>query len=222
MQRTIKIAVIGDFNFTYNTHHAINFAIDHTIHFLGIDCDYYWLKPEEFTSKKMTQLNQYDAFWVSSGPYKDESFIDKAITKLMQLKLPVLVTGDAYSNFFRALSTSFHLNPNEDKIISDNLIQGSVFDRIEVTPLSDQLKKLYENHSTTELSSSRYSLYPNYIDYLEDSTLDIEAINQFGDPEIVSLQNKNYFVACGFCPQISSMRDHPHPLVYTFVKAAML
>lgn len=222
MQKTIKIAVIGDFNFTYNTHHAINFAIDHAIHFLEINCDYYWLKPEEFIGKRASQLNEFDAFWVSPGPFKDESFIDKTITQLMQLKLPVLVTGDAYANFFKALSTSFYLNPNGVKIISDNLIQGKIFDRIEVIPLSKELKKLYENHSTTELSSSRYSLYPNYLDYLEDSTVDIEAVNQFGDPEIVSLQNKDYFVACGFCPQVSSMREHPHPLVYTFVKAAML
>jgi CTP synthase (UTP-ammonia lyase) len=29
-----------------------------------------------------------------------------------------------------------------------------------------------------------------------------------------------FFVGCGFCPQISSTREIPHPMIYTFIKAA--
>jgi len=51
--------------------------------------------------------------------------------------------------------------------------------------------------------------------------IEIEATNQFDDPEIVSLKNHPFFVACSFCPQISSTRDLPHPLIYTFLKMAL-
>jgi CTP synthase (UTP-ammonia lyase) len=79
---------------------------------------------------------------------------------------------------------------------------------------------LYDNFSTIELTSSRFSLYPQLIEQLKSKYIDIEAINQFEDPEIVSLVNHDFFVACAFCPQISSTRDIPHPLIYTFLKAA--
>jgi CTP synthase (UTP-ammonia lyase) len=51
--------------------------------------------------------------------------------------------------------------------------------------------------------------------------IDVEAYNQFEEPEIISLKNHDFFVACANCPQISSTRELPHPLIYTFIKAAM-
>jgi CTP synthase (UTP-ammonia lyase) len=57
------------------------------------------------------------------------------------------------------------------------------------------------------------------ISALTDFLIDIEGFNQFEEPEIISLKNHDFFVACGFCPQISSTRELPHPLVYTFIKA---
>jgi CTP synthase (UTP-ammonia lyase) len=46
---SIKIAIIGDYNFTFNTHHAVNLAIDHASHFLEIEID----NKLNYTSMKM-------------------------------------------------------------------------------------------------------------------------------------------------------------------------
>jgi CTP synthase (UTP-ammonia lyase) len=59
------------------------------------------------------------------------------------------------------------------------------------------------------------------LEQLKGRFIDIEAVNQFEDPEIVSMVGHDFFVACSFCPQISSTRDIPHPLIYTFLKAAL-
>jgi CTP synthase (UTP-ammonia lyase) len=112
------------------------------------------------------------------------------------------------------------LNPNGEKLISDNLVHGNQFDRVLVSPKSATFQKLYENFSTTELTSSRFSLYPQLLQALEGTFLDVEALNQFEEPEIVSLKNYPFFVICAFCPQISSTRDLPHPIIYTFLKIA--
>jgi CTP synthase (UTP-ammonia lyase) len=82
--------------------------------------------------------------------------------------------------------------------------------------------QLYDNFSTIELSSSRYSLYPQLISQLITEIIDIEAWNQFEEPEIIRLKNHTYFMACGFCPQISSTREIPHPIIFTFLKNALL
>lgn len=218
----MRIAIIGDYNFTYNTHHATNLAIDHASQFLEIECNYYWIKINEFVQLKQQQQLEYDAYWIGPGPYKNQFYLLKIIEQLIQFKAPVLLTGESYYQLFETLIQLNNLNKSSEKLISDNLIAGSVFEKVEIVPQSDALKKLYENHSITELSSSRYSLYPKLIEQLSESVIDIEALNQFEDPEIISLKNNNFFLACAFCPQISSTREIPHPLIYTFLKAGLV
>ncbi|HRO75869.1 MAG TPA: hypothetical protein PLP27_06965 [Crocinitomicaceae bacterium] len=222
MNKKIKIAVIGDFNYTYNTHHATNLAIGHASDFLEIDCDFYWIKALQFSELKQVELKKYDAFWVSPGPYKDNSSVDVVIQELINQQKPVLITGEAFANFIEVIASVHQMNPLEMKIISENLVKNNHFERIEIVPNSFQLREIYKRHSRTELTANRYSLYPKFLNKLNDSVLDIEAYNQFNDPEIVSLKNKNFFVASACCPQISSMRDIPHPLIYTFLKATFL
>jgi len=61
-------------------------------------------------------------------------------------------------------------------------------------------------------------MYPQLIHNLTQEIIDIDAYNQFEEPEIYSLKNHDFFVACGFYPQISSTRELPHPIIYTFIK----
>ena len=72
----------------------------------------------------------------------------------------------------------------------------------------------------TELTATRYSLYPKLLNDLSGDWIDIEASNQFDDPEVFSLKGYSFFVACAFYPQVSSTRDIPHPIIYTFLKSA--
>ncbi|MDG2441496.1 MAG: hypothetical protein P8M19_07500, partial [Crocinitomicaceae bacterium] len=117
-----------------------------------------------------------------------------------------------------ALINTYQLNKANEKLISDNLVEGQEFEKIMISPHSKAIIQLYEHHSKVELTSSRYSLYPKLINSLQDDIVDIEAYNQFEDPEIISLKNHSFFVSCSFCPQISSTRDLPHPMIYTFMK----
>jgi CTP synthase (UTP-ammonia lyase) len=114
----------------------------------------------------------------------------------------------------------YQLNGRNEKLISENLVEGEQFEKLIISPHSQAFIKLYENYSNTELTSSRYSLYPQLINALQNDIIDVEAYNHFEDPEIISLKNMLFFVGCGFCPQISSTREIPHPMIYTFIKAA--
>ncbi len=221
MSHVLKIAIIGDFNFTYNAHHATNLALDHAGRFLEIEVNYYWIKLAEATQFKSNQLLEYDGIWISPGPFKNIFFLSGIIDQVLQSKLPTFITGEGFKSLIEVLINRFNLNPNGEKLISDNLVEGEQFERVEIVPNSEALIKIYENHSPVELTSSRYSLYPQLIHYLLDELIDIEGYNQFEEAEIVSLKKYLFFVACGFCPQISSTREIPHPLVYTFIKACV-
>ncbi|MFT5777770.1 MAG: CTP synthase (UTP-ammonia lyase) [Crocinitomicaceae bacterium] len=221
MQQNLKIAIIGDYNFTYNSHHATNLAIDHASNFLEIDVSYYWVKLSEVLKFRSQQFNQYDGFWIAPGPIKNEFFLHGIIKDILGKQIPTLITGEGYRTFLDALINTYQLNQANEKLVSDNLVEGQQFEKIMVTPHSKPFIQLYENHSKVELTSSRYSLYPKLINSLQDDIIDIEAYNQFEDPEIISLKNHPFFVSCSFCPQISSTREIPHPMIYTFMKTCL-
>jgi CTP synthase (UTP-ammonia lyase) len=222
MSETLKIAIIGDYNFSYNSHQATNLAIDHASRFLEVDINYYWVKVNEAAQFKPQNFEQYDGIWIAPGPFNNIFFLNGIIRTLISLKIPVLLTGESLRSFIDVLINSNQLNSQGEKLISENLVDGNHFERIQIVPYSKEFIQLYENHNTTELTSSRYSLYPQLIESLTADLIDIEAYNQFDDPEVISIKNHVFFVACGYCPQISSTREIPHPVIYTFMKAVML
>lgn len=217
----LKIAIIGKFNFTLNAHHATNLAIDHASRFLDFDVNYYWITLDEVMKLKSQSLSEYDGFWFSPGD-TNQFFLNGTIEKIMMTGIPTFITGEGFRSLLEVLVHRNNFNPNNDKLISDNLVEGDQFEKVQIRPDSEALKKLYENHNQTELTSSRFSLYPQVMDHLKNELLDIEAFNQFDEAEIVSLKKHPFFVACGFCPQVSSTREIPHPLVYTFIKACSI
>jgi len=220
MGQSLKIAIVGDYNFTYNSHHATNLAIDHSAHFLDIDVSYYWVKLNEVVKYRPQQFEQFDAILIAPGPIKNPFFLHGIIKQIVGKNIPVLITGEGYRILIEVLINMYQLNSKNEKLISDNLVEGDQFEKILIYPHSKEFIQLYENYSNMELTSSRYSLYPQLIASLENDIADIEAYNQFEDPEIISLKNHDFFVGCAFCPQISSTREIPHPMIYTLIKAA--
>lgn len=222
MSQSLKIAIVGDYNFTYNSHHATNLAIDHSAQFLDIDVNYYWIKLNEVVKYRPQQFQQYDGIWIAPGPIRNEFFLHGIIKEIVGKTIPVLVTGEGYRTLLEVLINTYQLNQRNEKLISDNLVGGETYEKLSIAPHSPIFIKLYENYSKTELTATRYSMYPQLIRQLEESIADIEAYNQFEDPEIISLKNHVFFVGCGFCPQISSTREIPHPIIYTFLKACLV
>ena len=222
MSGSLKIAVIGDYNFTYNSHQATNLSLDHAADFLELELNYYWLKPSEAIQQKPVYFENFDGFLFAPGPYQNLFYVNGLIRTILNMNSPALVTGEAFKGFVEVLIQVYHLHQHSEKLISDNLISGNSFEKIDIHPHSKEFIQLYDNFSKIELSSSRYSLYPQLINHLTNEVVNVEAWNQFEEPEILSLKRHPFFVACGFCPQISSTREIPHPMIYTFLKSSLL
>tara|TARA_B100001758_G_C18241265_1_gene520689 strand:- start:115 stop:786 length:672 start_codon:yes stop_codon:yes gene_type:complete len=218
MSDALKIAIIGDYNFTFNAHHATNLSLDHSSEFLEFDVNYYWIKISEALKHKEVYFEKFDGIWVAPGPIENAFFLNGVFKKIANKKIPVLITGEGFKIFLEYLITQNQLVSNQGKLISENLVAGNSFERITLEPKSKAFKKLYENFNTVELTSSRFSLYPQLVNQLEARLVDIEAVNHFNDPEVISLRKHDFFLSCAFCPQISSTRDLPHPIIYTFLK----
>ena len=91
MSQSLKIAIIGDYNFTYNYHHATNLAIDHSAQFLDIDVNYYWVKLSEVVGFRPQQFQQYDGIWIAPGPIQNQFFLHGIMKEIIGKNIPTLI-----------------------------------------------------------------------------------------------------------------------------------
>ena len=218
MQR-LKIGIIGDYNFSFNAHHATNLSLEHSASFLELEINYYWIRVHEIAQSKIGYFDRYDAFWVAPGPYLNPFFLNGIFSRLTAIKKPVLITGEGFKSFLEFLVLKHDFNPGGEKLISDNLVSGRYFENIHIVPQSPSFKKLYSHFSTQELTAFRYSLYPNLLLDLMQQHIDVEAINSHEDLEAFSLKSHDFFLVTSYYPQVTSTRDLPHPIIYTFLKS---
>src|SRR5687768_6308913 len=67
-----RIAILGDFNPVYATHHALNDGILQVSNHLGefVQCD--WIGTDIFNTKVVFEKGLYSSLWIAPGsPYKD-------------------------------------------------------------------------------------------------------------------------------------------------------
>lgn len=218
MDETLRIAIIGDYNFAYNSHNATNQALQHAEEVLDQPINFYWLNEKECCEQIDTFYQNYDGIIIAPGPYRQPFYFNSIITNLLDKNVPVLGTGDCFKLLVEAYFAKRGFDTSREKIISDNLIEGNQFTGINLDKFTDEFEKLYLNKGSVEYSSSRYSILPQYSDYLTED-FEIGARNQYFDPEILKSKKHDFFLFTMFCPQILSTSDMPHPIFTYFVKS---
>jgi CTP synthase (UTP-ammonia lyase) len=64
MEDSLRIAIIGDYNFAYHSHNATNQALQHCEDVLEIPINYYWLNERECCEDKIDFSGEYDGVLV--------------------------------------------------------------------------------------------------------------------------------------------------------------
>ncbi len=82
--------------------------------------------------------------------------------------------------------------------------------------------KLYHSATITERHRHRYEFNSTYKEQMEAHGLVISGMSPDGSlAEIIELPSHPFFMACQFHPELLSKPNHPHPIFYGFVKAAL-
>ncbi len=217
MEESLRIGIIGDYNFAYNSHNATNQALQHVENVLDQPLNYYWLNEKECCETEKDFYKNYDGFIIAPGPYRFPFYFNSIIKTLKEQNVPVLGTGDCFKILIESVFTEKGFDLKSNQIISENLIDGNQFTGIEIENLSPEFDKVYINKAKIEYSSSRYSILPQFTDMLCED-FEIGARNQYFDPEILKSKNLDFFLFTMFCPQISSTSDMPHPIFTYFIK----
>lgn len=218
MEGVLRIAIIGDYNFAYHSHNATNQALQHTEKVLDQPINYYWLNERECTENPTSFYESYDGIIIAPGPYQQPFYFNSIIKNLIDKDIPVLGTGECFKILIETYFSGLGFDLNSEKIISENLVNGNQFTGINLDRFSSEFSKIYLNRGVAEYSSSRYSILPQYSEWLT-KRFEIGARNQYFDPEILKLKDHNFFLFTMFCPQIVSSIDVPHPIFTYFVKS---
>jgi hypothetical protein len=120
MSFLLKIAIIGDYNFTFNSHHATNISLDHSANFLDLEINYYWIRVSEAVQHKPTYFDQFDGVWIAPGTFQNLFFLNGIFNAITNRKIPVLITGEAFKFFIDFLILNHNLNLGGEKLISEN------------------------------------------------------------------------------------------------------
>jgi len=218
MEKTIRIAVLGNYNFAYHSHNATNKAIQHCEKILNHPINFYWLNGVEFCEYKVEELvAQFDGVYIAPGPFLQPFYFNAIFKTLLEVDIPVFGSGEVYRLLIQYHFGSKGYDLKEEHIISDNLIDGNHFTQVSLDKFSSECQKIYIHRGGAEYTSSRYSILPHYSDVLAKE-FEIGARNQYFDPEIIKLKAHPFFLFTMFCPQIMSTEDIPHPIITYFIK----
>jgi CTP synthase (UTP-ammonia lyase) len=79
----------------------------------------------------------------------------------------------------------------------------------------------YGRMEVREQFSCNYGLNPRYRDRLDTGQLKVAGMDLDGEVRIVELSGHPFYVATLFIPQVSSKPESPHPLIVSYLKAAL-
>jgi CTP synthase (UTP-ammonia lyase) len=92
--------------------------------------------------------------------------------------------------------------------------------RIYITP-GTHAYQAYGKGEVVEQFRCTYGLNSAYRDAIENGELKIVGVTPDGEVRIVELPDHRFFIAMLFVPQLSSKPDMPHPLITTYLTAAI-
>lgn len=220
MTASIKVGIVGDFSFMYSTHHATNHALEHSRRLFESNIDYYWIRTTELAEGNLDVLENYDGLIIAPGPYINEFFMKIVMSKISEIDLPVLGTGESFKLYIEFLANKYY-KEGATNIISDNQNKGNHFNKLYLCDPNGSLLKLYGARSLVEYSSVTYTINPEIQKFLEYNAIDVLAKEESGSLVAYTDKHKPYFMFSMFCPQVLSSEAMPHPIFTHFIESIL-
>ena len=191
-----------------------------------------WVGTERLSSRTGAQeLAAFDGLLIApASPYRSQEGALAAIHFARTLDVPLLGTCGGFQHvvleFARGVlgyadAEHAEVNPGGDRLF--------------ITPLSCSLKgqsmavalkpgslaaRAYRQEKVTERYYCDFGLNPAYTAELEAAGLEVTGTGPEGEPRIVELTGRRFFVGTLFVPQASSTLTAPHDLIVALLEAA--
>jgi CTP synthase (UTP-ammonia lyase) len=232
MERTARIAIVGDYDAGMYTHRAIDDALGHTLESRGRAVESTWVGTEAIDADPRGRLAEIDGIWLApASPYRSTEGALAAVRLARESKIPFLGVCGGFQHtvmeFARNVLGVADAQHAEVDAAAPHLI---------VTPLACDLigrsgvvfldpgshvAAIYGRWRIVERYHCAYGLNADYVAVLARAGMHVTGRDEQGDARVVELAGHPFFVATLFQPQLSSGPSSPAPLVRAFVDAAI-
>ncbi len=220
-----RIAVIGDFNPSNDTHIKLGESL---IHAAGESISVEWIGTERVSQ---TALDPYDGIWCApASPYASLKGALQGIRFAREHNVPFIGTCAGFRHavieyaqnvcgILNAVSEEYNI-PDSPLIIS-RLQCSLVGKKMRIEMLARSLsRRLYGTDHAEEQYYCNFGLNEEYRPELESHGLRFTGRSEDGEARLLEIPDHPFFLGTLFVPQVSSLAGRPHPLIAGFAAAA--
>jgi CTP synthase (UTP-ammonia lyase) len=223
----INIALIGDYNETVTAHRAIPLAIQHTSTKLKLKTNFEWIDTEKVN---VNELQRFNAVWcVPASPYKSTGGALKAITFARVNNIPFMGTCGGYQHavleFARNVLGFEHADNSETNPGTEMpLISSLKCELVEKTNTifvksGTKAYDLYKTNKVIEEYHCSYGVNAQYLPIFENSAMQFTGSDESGEPRIMELSNRKFYMGTAYQPERWGLRNEVHPIIEAFLNA---
>ena len=225
---TTRIAVLGDFNPKYSTHHAFNDSIRHIVREMDADVQFDWIGTDIFDCN--SAFSTYSGLWIASGsPYANDENVLATIKYVRENKIPTFGNCGGFQcmlieyarNVCNIVNADHEETYAEGKDLIISKLSCSLVDQEEELSILDIDSILYNIVGGPKIKGGYYCSYglnENYMQQLSDAGLSFTAKSQDGHWRAFELKSHPFYVATLFQPALTSSAMNPNPIIVHFIK----
>ena len=222
-----KIALIAEYDPSFEPHVATERALCHSIEKLNIRIEYDWISTDDLDS---SLFETYQGIWIGPGsPYKNMPKTVSAIQYARENNIPLLGTCGGFQHVILEMAQNVlgfkdanhaEYDPYGSKLFISELACSLAGREMRLSLI--KASKVAGFYGTTEVIEKYYCNFgvnPDYIEEIKTAPINIVGSDSEGEIRVVEIPENRFFVATLFVPQARSTQDKPHPLVNSFVEA---
>ncbi|MFI6927713.1 hypothetical protein ACIBIZ_47825 [Nonomuraea spiralis] len=231
MDRSLRVAVIGDRDPAFPPHVATDDALRHAAAHLGIGVDVRWLATEPLESD-LAEVKAADVLWCAPGsPYRSMRGALAALRHGREHSLPTLGTCGGcqhmvieYARHVLGYEDAQHAeyDPYASTLFVSELACSLAGKTMPVTLIpGTRVAALYGRTEVEEEYYCNFGLDPSRQKTLHDGGFSVTGVDGDGEARVLEIPGHPYYVATLFVPQARSRPGAPHPLVVGLLRAAL-
>ena len=229
---TKRIAILGDFNPAYPTHHALNDSVRQIVRLFKQDLQFDWIGTDVLNFS--TAFNTfYCGLWIAPGsPYKDMTNVIDTIRYVRENKIPTFGNCGGFQHMIIeyarnvcAIHNADHQETNPDApepVISElacSLVQQE--EHLTVMNTDSILFNILKKETFTGKYFCSYGINERYLPVLTSGGLKTTAVSPNGQVRSFEIDDHPFYLGTLFQPALTSSIDHPDPLIVEFVRRSV-
>ncbi len=226
----MQLALIADFDPAFPPHLATEAAVLHAAEALNIEARTQWIGTAELQSDAATRLREFAGVWIAPGsPYRSLAGVLAAIRHVREADVPLLGTCGGfqhvaieYARNVLGFQDAAHAeyDPYASRLFISQLACSLVGQSMQVQlAAGSRAAEAYRGLSAREAYYCNFGINPALAEELFRGELVVSGTDCEGEPRVVELPGKRFFLATLFVPQVQSRATEPHPLVTAWLTA---